>query len=87
LVVTFRFLEEVNHLATSDAWFRRLRDAYLEPWGNGWEETFEIAIRVGWFAHAIAWTRQRDSLPPKARPDFDRAFVKVLRRAVAQARD
>jgi hypothetical protein len=87
LVVTFRFLEEVNHLVPCDPWFGRLRDAYLEPWGNGWGETFEIAIRVGWFAHAIAWTRQRDSLPAGARPEFDRAFVAVLRRALAQTRD
>ena len=87
LVVTFRFLEEVNHLATDDPWFRRLRDAYLEPWGSGLEETFEIAIRVGWFAHAIAWTRQRDALPLEARPDFDRPFAIVLRRAVARTRD
>jgi hypothetical protein len=87
LVVTFRFLDEVNHLDSDDRWFRRLRDAYLEPWGSGLEETFEIAIRVGWFAHAIAWTRQRDALPPEARPDFDRAFAIILRRAVAEARD
>jgi hypothetical protein len=87
LVVTFRFLEEVNRLPPDDPWFCRLRDAYLEPWGSGLEETFEIAIRVGWFAHAIAWTRQRDALPPEARPDFDRVFEIVLRRAVAQTRD
>jgi hypothetical protein len=84
LVETFRFLEEVNHLAPDDPWFPRLRDAYLEPWGSGLEEAFELAIRVGWFAHAIAWTRQRDALPAEARPDFDRAFAIVLRRAVAQ---
>src|SRR4029077_3771574 len=70
LVVTFRFLEEFNHLAPDDQWFRRLRDAYLEPWGVGLLETFETAMRVGRFAHAIAWTRQRDALPPGARPDF-----------------
>jgi hypothetical protein len=87
LVVTFRFLEEVNHLAPDDPWFRRLRDAYLEPWGSGLEETFEIAIRVGWFAHAIARTRQRDALPPEARPDFDRTSAIVLGRAVAQTRE
>jgi len=86
LVVTFRFLEEVNHLAPDDSWFHRLRDAYMEPWGSGLEEAFEIAIRVGWFAHTIAWTRQRDALPPEARPDIDRGFAKVLRRAVAQTR-
>ena len=87
LVVTFRFLDEVNHLAPDHPWFRRLRDAYLEPWGRGLEETFELAIRVGWFAHAIAWTRQRDALTREARPDFDRAFRIVLQRAVAHTRD
>ena len=44
LVVTFRFLEEFNHLAPDHPLFRRLRDAYLEPWGSGLEETFEIAL-------------------------------------------
>ena len=87
LVVTFRFLEEFNRVAPGDPWFRRLRDAYLEPWGSGLEETFEIAIRVGGFAHAIAWARQRGALPPEARPDFDKAFAIILRRAVAQTRD
>lgn len=87
LLETFRFLEEFNHLAPDDPWFRRLRDAYLEPWGSGLEGPFEIAMRVGWFVHAIAWTRQRNALPPRARPDFDRAFAIILRRAVAQTRD
>ncbi len=86
-MVTFRFLEEFNHLARDDPWFHRLRDAYLEPWGSGLEQTLEIAIRVGWFAHAIAWIRQRDALPLEAWPDFDRAFAIILRRAVAQTRD
>ncbi len=79
-------MAEFNHLAPDDPWFRRLRDAYLEPWGSGLEETFELAIRVGWFAHAIAWSRQRDALPAEARPDFDRGFAVVLRRALAQIR-
>jgi len=84
LLETFRFLEEFNGLGPDDPWFSRLRDAYVEPWGSGLEETFDIAMRVGWFVHAIAWTRQRDALPAEARPDFDRAFAKVLRRVVAQ---
>jgi hypothetical protein len=87
LVVTFRFLEEFNHLPPDDPWFRRLRGAYLEPCGTGLEETFEIAIRIGWFAQSIAWSRQRDALSPQARPEFDRAFGSILRRAVAHARD
>jgi hypothetical protein len=85
-VETFRSLEEFDHVAPDDAWFARLREAYLEPWGSGFTEAFEIAIRVGWFAHAIAWTRQRDALMPEARPEFDRAFAIILRGAVAQTR-
>jgi hypothetical protein len=84
LVVTFRFLEERNGLAPGDPWFARLRDAYLEPWGSGVADAFALALRVGAFAHTFAWARQRDYLPQAARPEFDRAFRIVLRRAVAR---
>jgi hypothetical protein len=84
LVVTFRFLEEVTKLPPGDPWFARLRDAYLEPWGRGHEGVFTLAMRVGIFAHAIAWLRQRDHLAPKARAEFDSVFPIVLRRAIAQ---
>jgi hypothetical protein len=84
LVETFRFLEEVTKLSPDDPWFTRLRDAYLEPWGRRLEDVFELAMRVGGLAHAIAWLRQRDHLPPKDRAEFDEVFQIVLRRAVAQ---
>ena len=84
LVVTFRFLEHVNKLLPGDPWFARLRDAYLEPWGRGLVAAFALAIRVGAFAHAIAWMRQRKMMPEQDRPDFDRWFAVVLRRALAQ---
>jgi Phosphotransferase enzyme family len=84
LVVTFRFLEEANRLQPGDRWFARLRDAYLEPWGHGLAGVFALAIRVGTFAHTVAWARQRDALPQEARPGFDKVFAVVLRRAVAQ---
>jgi len=84
LVVTFRFLEERNKLPPTDPWFARLRDAYLEPWGGGLADAFALAIRVGAFAHTFAWARQRDALPEEERPDFDRWYPVVLRRAVAQ---
>jgi hypothetical protein len=87
LVVTFRFLDEFNKLPPGDPWYTRLRDAYLEPWGNGLTEAFELAVRVGAFAHAIAWMRQRDALPEEARPDFDRWFRVILQRAVARTRE
>jgi len=87
LVVTFRFLEEVARLVPGDPWFARLRDAYLEPWGRGHAAAFALAIRVGTFAHMFAWARQRDHLPEAARPEFDKSFAVVLRRAVAQTLD
>jgi hypothetical protein len=85
LVVTFRFLEEITKLPPTDQWFVRLRDAYLEPWGSGLAHTFELALRVGTFAHAFAWARQRDHLPHEAGVQFDAAFSIVLRRALAHA--
>lgn len=84
LVVTFRFLEELNQLLPSDPWFTRLRDAYLEPWGRGLIGAFALAMRVGSFARALAYVRQRDHLPEAARADFDKDFATVLRRAMAQ---
>jgi hypothetical protein len=84
LFVTFRFLDEVTKLQPSDPWYERLRDAYLEPWGGGLDEAFALALRVGTFAHAFAWTRQRDHLPEADRPEFDRWYSLILRRAVAR---
>lgn len=86
LVVTFRFLEEQNGLEPGDPWFARLREAYLEPWGAGHEDTFALALQVGGLAHAIAWLRQREHLPEQARPEFDLWFAVVLRRALRPAR-
>ncbi|HET7388379.1 MAG TPA: hypothetical protein VFJ19_17130 [Nocardioidaceae bacterium] len=84
LVVTFRFLEERNGLEPDDPWFGRLRDAYLEPWGSGLQDVFELALTVGTMAHCLAWLRQRDALPDAALPGFDEGFVNVLRRALAR---
>ena len=78
LVVTFRFLQEVNGLAPGDHWFARLRDAYLEPWGPGLTGVFDHALRIGHLAHLIAGVRQRDALPAELRPDFDRSDTTVV---------
>ena len=83
LVVTFRFLEERTGLQPHDRRFARLRDAYLEPWGNDHDELFDLALRIGRFAHAIAWARQREFLLPPKRSAFDNWFAQVLRRALA----
>jgi hypothetical protein len=82
LVVTFRFLEELNGLPPGDPWFDRLRDAYLEPWGAGHEEAFELAMTVGAFAHAIASLGQRSFLRPHEAADHDDDLRSRLERAL-----
>lgn len=84
LVVTFQMLKQVARLAPGDPWFARLRDAYLEPWGEGLLDVFALAMRVGAFAHTFTWARHRAALPRQARAQFDAHFAAVLRRAVAQ---
>jgi hypothetical protein len=82
LFVTFRFLEERNGLEPTDPWFAKLRDAYLEPWGSDLRGAFDLGLRVGAVAHAIAWLRQRDHLSTEARDEFDAGFVNILGRAL-----
>ena len=84
LAVTFRFLELENGLSPDDPWFARIRDAYLEPWGGpSLVPAFERAMRIGRFAHVIAWLRHRDPLAGDARVQFDSEYAIVLRRALA----
>jgi len=87
LVVTFRFLEAVNGLAPSDPWFERLRDAYLEPWGGGRVEAFELATRVAMVAQMIGWQRHRAVMPAEYRAGFDEHFAEMLRRVLARVVD
>jgi hypothetical protein len=83
LFVTFRFLEQINGLERGDPWFARLREAYLEPWGGGLTDTFDRALRVGAFAHAIASMRGRVALRGREQLLFDEDFALILRRALA----
>jgi hypothetical protein len=85
LVVVFRFLEERTGLPPGDAWFARLRDAYLESWGPGLADAFELAQRIGRFVHAFSWIDLRRRLPDELRATYDVPFAVVLRRALAVA--
>ncbi len=76
-------LREHNRLSADDPWFARLRDAYLEPWGTGLRDTFDLGLRVGAVAHAIASLRQRDALPEDARHSLDPDIAWRLRHALA----
>jgi len=82
LVTTFRFLEERNGLAADDPSMVRVRDAYLEGWGTGLTGLFDLAMRVGGFAHAIAELRQRRVLSGRPREEFDVDLQVRLRRAL-----
>ena len=82
LVVTFRFLEERNGLRPDDPWFAKLREAYLEPWGKGFGEAFQIAQRLGRFVHAFGWVHLRQLLPEEERAAYDTPFRTVLQRAL-----
>jgi hypothetical protein len=84
LFETFRFLERINRSGPDDPWFARLRDAYLEPWGAD-PASFDLALRVGGFAHAIAWVHQRDALREADRAEFDVGFDEILRLAMRRA--
>jgi hypothetical protein len=85
LVVTFRFLEDVNGLPPGDPWFVRLRDAYLEPWGRGLNDTFDLAMRVGMVAQMVAWQSHRAAMSAEYRAAFDVHFAEQLRRVLARA--
>ena len=48
-------------------------------------ETCALAIRVGTFAHSIAWARQRAHLPDEELTRFDPHYADLLRRAIGVA--
>jgi hypothetical protein len=86
LFVTYLHLERMEGLPRRDPWFRRLRDAYLEPWGRPSElrETFEAAQRLGPFAHAFKELRVLDAIPESER-HFVRDLPDILARCIAIA--
>ena len=83
MAVTFHWLREVNGLGPDDRWFDRLRDAYLEPWGSGLVPAFDVALRLGKVARALAWLRHHDAMGTGAFAPFDEQLPGVLREAFA----
>jgi hypothetical protein len=81
LVVTFDYLRDTG-LSPGDPWFDRLRDAYLEPWGAGLRQPFDLAQRLGRVARAIGWGRHHEAMGTGAFPGFDHEFPRVLRTAI-----
>jgi hypothetical protein len=74
--------ETFRHLQAPES-YPRLRDIYLEPWGSGLVDTFDLALRVGTIAHSFAWLRQYDNLRnDREREEF--GIEGMLRLAVAE---
>ena len=85
LVTTFHMLAERCGCTPGDGAYDRFREAYLEPWGSGWNDAFSLAIAIGDLALAISWIRVRDGLPAAARPMFDGWLGEILRGAISRA--
>jgi hypothetical protein len=77
----------MSGLPHDDAWFVRLRDAYLEPWGRPTElrDTFELAQRLGPFAHVFKEMRVVDAIPEEQRPGLAPDLPALLAACVATA--
>jgi hypothetical protein len=84
LFVTYLHLETMEGLPRGDHSFGRVRDAYLEPWGRPSElrETFELAQRLGPFAHVFKELRVLDAIPERER-HFVRDLPDTLARCIA----
>lgn len=85
--VTFLHLDELSHLSPDDPALARLRDSYLEPWGPSREfrPLFELALRLGPFAHVFKELRVFDLLPREGAPGFAANLAESLARCVRAA--
>jgi hypothetical protein len=85
MFVTFLHLEEMDGLTRDSEWFARLRDAYLEPWGRQSElhQTFELAQRLGVFAHVFQELHVLDAIPEGERTGFGLNLPALLARCIA----
>ena len=87
--VTFVHIED--GLQPEDPRYARLRDAYLEPWGAPAElrMTFDLAQRLGPFAHMFKEIHVLDAIADGDRAAFERdfmpGFAPVLAACVAAA--
>jgi len=85
--VTFLHIEEVSGPRRDDAWLARLRDAFLEPWGqpSALRETFELAQRLGAFGHVFKQLRVLEAIPENKRHQLEQDIAALLARSVVTA--
>jgi hypothetical protein len=76
LYVTFEHL----FLPHGDPWLARLRDAYLEPWGQPAElrEAYALAERLGPFGHVFKSLPLLDTIPKAEQPLYLSDFTSTL---------
>jgi hypothetical protein len=74
------------HLELTRAELERLRDAYLEPWGRATDlrETFELALRLGPFAHLFKELHVLDAIPEAQRSELAPDLPALLALCLAQ---
>jgi len=71
MTVATRWLEHNHAVEPGGADDRRLRDAYLEPWGGYGSRAelraaLDLALRLGPLTRALGWQRVLGSMPPAA---------------------
>jgi hypothetical protein len=85
LLATFRNIERLYGIPSTDSWFTRLKAAYLEPWDQAdmVADLFDLAMRVAAFSRAATWIRHYDAVPPEIAVQFAPAIPTSLRRFLA----
>jgi aminoglycoside/choline kinase family phosphotransferase len=58
--------------------------AYLEPWGGGFEETLEPALRLGFACGALKWNDVVSAMEPVTRAPFEDAVPRQIRRVLGR---
>jgi hypothetical protein len=83
MFVTFLHIDDLT-----GPWRDRLRDAYLWPWGgaSALRATFELAQRLGVFAHVFKELHVLDVIPGDERQAFERKIAALLSQGVKASR-
>lgn len=90
LRTTWVSVENTFGLEPGDAWFGRLRDAYLEAWSThaptaALRQAFALAEKLAPIVSALAWDHVVLSLAPEARVDYAHAVPSLLRETLELA--
>lgn len=90
LRTTWVSVENTLGLEPGDAWFGRLREAYLEAWSEAapraaLRQAFALSERLAPIVSALSWDHVVSSLAPAARRDYAHAVPSLLRETLELA--